>query len=140
MILAQAYASASEGLIQGLLNIYHNSSGAGPYDFGFKTNNLVQGPNNDTFCVNGSKLTADQFGNFIAGFQGQAYDNTPYWTPYSALGFVEIAGIAYHNIPGGSEAKNDRLDRTGLPFVNAGAEYAKKFHASPLKGKGCPCK
>jgi RHS repeat-associated protein len=127
MILAQAYSSSIAGLGKGLWNIFTNSKGMGPYDFGWKDNNQIPGPDNDTFIVNGQKMTADQFGNFIAGFQGQAYDNGPYPTPYSALGFVEIAGLIYHNIPGQSKATNDRLDNTGLPYVNAGAEYAKTF-------------
>ncbi len=107
-------------------SIYHNSSGAGPYDFGWN------GQAADTFKVNGQKLSADQFGNFIAGFQGQAYDNGPYPVPYSTLSTVEMAGIGYHLI-GQTKAVNDPLpDNTGLPYVNAGAEYAKTFLSDPV--------
>ena len=68
-ILNQAYCSATSGRFSGLWHIYHNSKGRGPYDYGWLTNNEFPGPDNDTFVVNGDTLTADQFGNFIAGYK-----------------------------------------------------------------------
>lgn len=64
--LGPAFQSATAGPIQGLLNIKNNSQGRGPYDFGWNQHA------NDTFCVNGKRLNADQFGNYMAGYQGCA--------------------------------------------------------------------
>ncbi len=112
--LGPALASATAGPIQGLLNIKHNSQGLGPYDFGWNQHK------HDTFCVNGKRLTADQFGNYIAGYQGAAYDQ--YVTsPYPALATVYADGLYYH-IMGDTKAVNDPFDTTGFPYIHMGAQ------------------
>jgi RHS repeat-associated protein len=128
MKLAQAYASATAGFTQGLENIRNNSQGRGPYDFGWNEHS------NDTWCVNGKIMNADQFGNYIAGFQGAAYDVT-YPVPVG-LASVIVAGVGYH-ITGRTKAPNDRLDRTGRPDIDAGAAAAAGFLGSPTHSGTC---
>ncbi len=87
--------------------------GEGPYDFHCNKHR------DDTFTINGRCLRSDEFGNYIAGYQGEAYDsNVTSLVP--ALGLVLLAGIAYH-VAGRTEAKNDPLDYTGAPMIWAGA-------------------
>jgi hypothetical protein len=95
--------------------MFNNSSGAGPYDFAYNTNR------NDTFCVNGKRMDAAAFGNFIAGYQGRAYDEYVL-SPFPALLTMYAAGLFYHNLPNESTSQNDRLDRSGFPFIHLGAE------------------
>ena len=112
--LGPALSSAIAGPIQGLLNIKNNSQGRGPYDFGWNQHA------HDTFCVNGKKLTADQFGNYMAGYQGSAYDQ--YVTsPFPALATVYADGIWYH-LRGDTKAVNDPFDLTGIPDIHMGAQ------------------
>jgi hypothetical protein len=133
MWLAQAYASATVGPVQGLRNIRNNSKGEGPYDFGWNEHA------NDTWCVYGKKMNADQFGNFIAGFQGAAYDAN--YFPPIALATVKAAGIGYH-VTGRTKAPNDPWDKTGMPDINAGAKAATNFISSPIRNDNnkCGCK
>jgi hypothetical protein len=120
LLLQQAYQSATAGQIQGLLNIYNNSKGNGPYDFGWNASTA-----GDTWTICGHTLNADQFANYVAGFQGGAYDsafslaNGQFGQPFIAEGLVEDAGILYH-LYGKTKAKNDPLDQTGTPFIHAG--------------------
>ena len=115
-ILRGAYNDATAGLLQGLLNIYNNSGTAGKYDFKLTKKD-------DIFCLDGQPLSAPEFGNFVAGFSGRAYDQTYFsaFTPFAGLG-VRAAGFIYHNFD-----SDDRLNRTGLPFINAGDAYATSF-------------
>jgi hypothetical protein len=48
----------------GILNIRDNSQGRGPYDLGWNNHQ------NDTFCAGGRRMNADEFGNYVAGYQG----------------------------------------------------------------------
>jgi RHS repeat-associated protein len=117
--LAQAYNEAIQGPIQGLENIYNNSSGAGKYDYGYTKQAA------DTWCINGRKLNADQMANFMLGFQAQAYDNT-YPVGNAALNVGGLAGIYYH-VTGQSKVKNDPWDNTGFPDINSGAYFANTW-------------
>ncbi len=99
----------------------------------------------DTWCVNGRTLNVDQFGNFIAGFGAQAYDQTypmsPIMTnpllPYGGALTVTIDfGVFYHLI-GATKAVNDPLDLTGIPDILDGADYAKNFSRSSPSSCGC---
>jgi len=89
-ILAKAYSDAIAGPIQGLENIAANSTD--PRKFDFKI-----GASDDTFSVNGRIMHADAFGNYIAGFAAQAYDQiySPFGVPF-AQAAVKAAGIGYH--------------------------------------------
>ena len=148
--LTVAYTSATAGPIQGLLNIRNNSKGNGIYDTGWNEHEK------DTWCVNGVKLNADQFGNFLAGFQAAAYDRTytfrfPSATDWLrehliqgiygadkaassvtmngipvARNFIRVVGVLYH-ITGHTKAVGDPLDFTGMPDINAGANYGAHF-------------
>jgi len=73
-------------------------------------------------------MAANEFGNFMGGFQGAAYDlvyspNDPF-----AVALVLGMGIVYHNSPfNETEAKNDPLDDTGRPDIIAGIRAARTF-------------
>ena len=123
--LDPAFKSATVGPINGLLNIRDNSQGAGPYDFGAANNPHKD----DTFNVNGRSMNADQFGNYIAGFQGAAYD-AKVTSPFPALLTVMGFGILYH-VTGETKAINDPLDLTGLPDVLAGGLGVGPFLLGP---------
>jgi hypothetical protein len=93
-------------------------------------------------------MTATDFGNYIAGFQGGAWDDAFYgdreigyspkhlWQLRYAEGVVQGFGILYHLIPGQSFAKNDPLDKTGRPWITLGADDGRSFSK---EGGGCPC-
>ncbi len=128
-LLQQAYAAATAGRLQGLRNIYNNSRGQ--YDFGWNSHE------HDTWTRCGNKYNADQFGNYIAGFEGAAYDNYYFWTTgaFVAEAGVELYGIKYH-ITGATKAKNDPLDKTGRPDIRAGEKDGWNFN-NP--GRDCGC-
>ena len=129
-LLSEAYSDAIAGPIQGLNNIKNNSIGK----FDYK----VFQPD-DNFCVNGKWLSAAGFGNYIAGFGGQAYDDAYPYMP-SALAMVAAAGIVYHTVDAanGTGATSDALDYSGGPDINAGAQGAHNIKYFPIKD--CPCK
>jgi hypothetical protein len=136
--LATAYDEATAGWFTGLWNLFENSTGK--YDFGFNDPDQT-----DTSCVNGRVLNVDQMGNFIAGFGGQAYDQTspvsPIMTnpalPYGgALTTVIDFGVLYH-LTGLTKAQDDPFDSTGIPDILAGAEYAKNIGNEPSSSCGC---
>jgi RHS repeat-associated protein len=112
--LRPAFSSATAGPIQGIVNIYNNSkNGSQIYDFSY--NNHA----NDTFCANGKRLSAAQFANYIAGYQGKAYDQ--YVTsPFPALAAVYTYGLEDH-LFGNTLAVNDPFDRTGFQYIHMGA-------------------
>ena len=126
--LAQAHAQATAGPIQGLQNIYNNSSGGGDDDYAYN------GHGKDTWCVNGHKMNADQMANFMLGFQAQSYDNAFPLMENVAMEVGYAAGVWYHST-GQSKAANDPLDLTGLPDIAAGAEAADRW---PF-GSGSQC-
>jgi hypothetical protein len=74
----------------------------------------------DTWLRCGAKMNADQFANYMAGFQGAAYDSYYFWS--TGLLFaqfnVKLPGVLYH-LDGRTKAKNDPYDRTGSPMINA---------------------
>lgn len=131
--LAKAYGEASAGRIQGLINIYNNSKGNGPYDFGWNSGTM-----NDTWKRCGVTMDADHFANFMAGFQGGAYDREFKWTTglWTAEASVRVAGFLYH-VAGLSKAKNDWSGATGRPMINAGEKDAWKFHRDE---PSCDCR
>jgi RHS repeat-associated protein len=116
--LGPAFDSATAGPIQGIINMYNNSSGAGPYDFAFNAHK------DDTFCVNGKRMTAAGFANFMAGYQGKSYDNWVTGSPFPALATMYAAGWWYHNTPDNSTSQNDPLDKSGFPYIHMGAQAA----------------
>jgi RHS repeat-associated protein len=136
-ILAAAYGDAVEGPIQGLLNIAANSTGA----LDFKANQRF-----DTFCVNGKRFSAPEFGNYIAGFEGSAYDRTfsSDFAPVAGLG-VTAGGLLYHvgeglwSFLGLQGAERDFLDSTGRPFINEGYLAGAQFLANQVTTQTCPC-
>jgi RHS repeat-associated protein len=128
-LLTQAYGEATAGRIQGLKNIYNNSRGK--YDFGWN------GHDKDTFTRCGKSLNADQFGNYIAGFEGAAYDQNYFWTTGAiwAEASVKIFGVIYH-VRGATKAKDDPWDKTGRPDINAGERDGWNFGKN---GGACGC-
>ena len=127
--LEKAYNDATAGPISGLLNLAYNSTG--PFDF-------KSFQKDDTFCVNGRKLSAPEFGNYIAGFGGGAYDQA-YAPLTSAAGFgVLAAGLYYHLTDSifhpTDFLAHDPLDFTGGPFIDAGR--LASFRGSPDR---CNC-
>ena len=121
--LDPAYSAATAGPVQGLLNIKNLSTG--PYDFGWGHQA------NDTFSIPGQTFNADQFGNFIAGYEAASYD-TKYGVSL-ALDAVVDAGIGYHLL-GATKAINDPFDLTGLPDIFNGAAYGSN---SKNPGNSC---
>jgi len=119
LILYRAYRDATEGPLKGLLNIKSNSQG----DFDFKGSG-------DRFCVNGALMSDAAFGNFIAGFAGQAYDDT--YGGNLALDTVLLYGIGYHiqQYENGETNFGDILDASGRPDILAGARAARSFPQS----------
>jgi RHS repeat-associated protein len=143
-LLWQAYLSATAGYFQGLRNIRNHSQGGGDYDFSHDPNGIHQ---SDTWTRCGVKMTASDFGNYIAGFQAGAWDDANYGD--RDIGFslkhtfqlryaefvANLAGIYYHNFGGPSSTK-DRLDRSGRPWITLGADDGRAFN----KGNGkCGC-
>lgn len=127
--LQQAYSSATAGRVRGIANIHHNSQGGGPYDFGHDPNGIHQ---DDTWTRCGRKMNAWQFGNYIAGFQGAAYDEKYFWT----TGAVKAAGLYYH-LTGDTDAQNDPFDRTGFPDINNGEKDGWNFFKNGGKCPAC---
>jgi RHS repeat-associated protein len=119
LLLYRAYRDATEGPLQGLLNIKSNSQG----DFDFKDSG-------DTFCINGKQMSDAAFGNFIAGFAGQAYDDT--YGGHLALETVLLFGVGYHiqAYENGKIDFGDILDASGRPDILAGARSARSFPQS----------
>ena len=118
--LARAYCDAIAGRYRGLVNIYHHS--LGDFDFGWNEHG------GDTFTVGGKTMTADQFGNCIAGFEGSAYDHYYFWTTgwiWAEAG-VKAAGLYFH-LMGFTHSPNDPLDRTGFPDIDAGEKKGTTF-------------
>ena len=89
----------------------------GPYDFGHRDE--YEG---DTFCVDGTVYDRDQFANYLAGYQGAAYDQNVF-SPFPALDEVYLAGLGYH-LMGQTKAQGDPFDTTGFPYIAAGANGA----------------
>ncbi len=129
IFLQQAYSDATAGYFEGLWNIRNHSTGMGDFDF---AHNRHSG---DTFNVCGQQMSAGDFGNFIAGFQGAAWDHKYYWPwflspilapPGSATLTVIVAGQYYH-VTKDTDVPNDPLDATGIPWILRGAVAGWKF-------------
>lgn len=116
--LKQAYCEATAGSISGLENIFSNS--VGKYDFGWNEHK------DDTWSLWGKTLNANMMGNFIAGFEGYAYDYKYFLGAPFAQTAVEGGGIAFH-LAGATKAKNDPFDRTGMPDIRDGERFARLF-------------
>ena len=119
IFLGPAYDQATAGRLQGLINIWLNSEGRGPYDFSNEP-----GYEGDTFCVNGKPLNRWEFGNYIAGYQGAAYD-LKYGDTVSALAAVYVAGASYHvrgmSVRADNPSVLDWNPVAGFPMITAGA-------------------
>ena len=107
--LGQAYSEATSGPLAGLDNIASNSTG--PYDFGYTQPD-------DTWTLGDITFSADEFGNFIAGYQAGAYDST-YGTSL-AVPSVYAAGIGYHVLGVTKAPYYDPADDTGWPAISDG--------------------
>jgi RHS repeat-associated protein len=136
-----AYNDATSGYFSGLWNIHNHSTGGGDFDFG---HNEHAG---DTFTRCGMKMSAGDFGNYIAGFEGGAWDDAHYGD--REIGFssnhtyqlryaetmARLAGLYYH-VKGDTDVKNDPWDKTGWPWITNGADDGRSFSK---KGGGCGC-
>lgn len=139
--LQQAYSDATAGYFKGLRNIFHHSSGGADFDF---AHNEHAG---DTFTVCGIKMSAGDFGNFMAGFQSGAWDDAFYgdvdmgfslkhlWQLRYAETVARMFGAGYH-LKGDTDVPNDRLDKGGMPWITLGADYGRSFSQ---RGGGCGC-
>jgi RHS repeat-associated protein len=145
--LQNAYDASTVGYFQGLWNIRNNSQGGGPYDFGHDPTGVHQG---DTWTRCGIKMSAGDFGNYIAGFQAGAWDrkfNQAVPGTTFAIGLVKLADIYYH-LTGDTDVPNDPWDKTGMPWINSGIDDGFNFHSYPLEnpifypkdGGKCGCK
>lgn len=120
LFLQPAYNDATAGYFHGLWNTFNHSRGNGDYDFGWNEHQ------NDTFTSCGRKMTAGEFGNYMAGFQTGAWDDGFYgdrqigfsrnhlWQLRYAEMTARLAGLFYHLVPGQTLAQNDPWDKTGL--------------------------
>lgn len=115
IFLDPAFKDATSGWLSGALNIFQHSSALGDYDFAWNEHK------NDTFCIKGQKLDAGQFGNFLAGYQGQAYDENEWLSPIPGLASVAVAGFLYHYTGHSYASGIDPYDRLGAPYIFAGA-------------------
>jgi hypothetical protein len=88
----------------------------------------------DTWTRCGKKSNADQFANYMAGFEGGAYDAN-YWPHWGATAAVRLAGRAYHAL-GQTKSPDDPGDMTGMPDINAGADDGWHFEKN---NKNCAC-
>jgi hypothetical protein len=133
-LLQEAYNGATSGRWNGMMFIFYHSNGGRPYDFGHDPNGIHQ---NDHWYRCGKKMDAWQFGNYVAGFQGGAYDERYFWTTGAiwAETAVKSFGLAFH-LRGWTNAQNDPYDETGTPDINAGEADGWNFH---LHGRGCGC-
>jgi RHS repeat-associated protein len=128
-ILQKAYADATAGFFKGPGNIRRHSQGGGDFDF---AHNEHAG---DTFARCGVRMSAGDFGNYIAGFQSGAWDDAFYgdreigyslkhtWRLRYAEGLANLAGIYYH-LRGDTDVKGDPWDKVGRPWVTLGADSA----------------
>jgi RHS repeat-associated protein len=153
LFLQPAYNDATAGYFQGLGNIFEHSRGwqgnDKPYgDYDFSQNDH----RNDTFTRCGKKMTAGEFGNYMAGFEGGAWDDAFYgdreigfsrdnlWQLRYAETAARAFGLFYHQIdrvvPGQTLAQNDPWDKTGFPWITLGADDGRSF----MKGRGCGCR
>jgi len=78
-------------------------------------------------------MKASEIGNFIAGFQGSAYDKKFNGSVPVAQATVEAYGIKYH-LTGAMRAKNDPLDRTGMPDIKKGEAAGMTFKPGVVPG------
>jgi uncharacterized protein RhaS with RHS repeats len=128
-LLSQAYAEATAGRVQGLENIYNNSTGK--YDFGW-----IPQDRYDTWTIDGMTMDANQFGNFMAGFEASAYDQEYFETTGggNAELAVILAGLYYH-MSGKTHAHNDPFDKTGMPDILNGEAFGWLFGDRIKHGK-----
>jgi len=143
--LQPAYNDATAGYFGGLWNIRNHSQGGGDYDFAHDPSGIHQ---SDTWNRCGLKMSAGDFGNYIAGFQAGAWDQLYYGD--REIGFslkhtyqlryaefvTNLAGIYYHSF-GQSDVLNDKMDKTGRPWITLGADDGRTFYNR--NGK-CGCK
>ena len=139
----QAYLDATQGQWSGLWNIFQNSRGGRPMDFAYNQYRR------QVFCVDGTPMTPGQFGNYIAGYEGEAYDRAFPNSPISAFETAVYAGILYRFIgflesPFVSNDRNawmnDHYDRLGIPWIVAGGVAAQNANSSGTSSSaGCGC-
>lgn len=129
--ICPAYLDSTAGPIAGLINIYddfHSSKDLiARYDFGYNSHA------NDTFEVQGRRMAATSFANYLAGFEGGAYVKKFPYSPVPADGIVWAYGVEYHRA-GETKARNDPNDNLGFPDIISGDRAAANFHAAALCG------
>jgi RHS repeat-associated protein len=141
LFLQQAYKDATAGYFKGLWNIRNHSTGGGDFDFAHNEHAA------DTFTRCGIKMSAGDFGNYIAGFQSGAWDDAYYGDREIGFSLKHLyqlryaeaiargAGVFYH-LKGDTDVQNDRWDRTGMPWITLGADDGRIFSN---RGGGCGC-
>jgi RHS repeat-associated protein len=128
-LLTSAFCASTAGRWQGLMNIKHNSQGK--FDFSY-----IPQYRFDTWTRNGVTMKSNEFGNYIAGFGGAAYDRRYRWSTgiFHGAGIaVKLYGVGYH-ILGKTEAPDDPFDATGFPMITAGEVDGNTF--GPVCGCG----
>jgi RHS repeat-associated protein len=134
-ILHEAYCGATAGPIQGLKFIYHKSKS--DYDFGGvdpKAHGGAESRTNDIYDFgNGLTMKADNFANFVAGFEGASWDNKYTLGLFGpAKTAVEGYGVYYHWSGQSKSSKYDKYDRTGMPDIWKGelfGNYLTSFYS-----------
>ena len=147
LFLQPAYLDATAGYFQGLWNIANHSKGGGDYDFGY---NLPTSGNTYMRC--GRKMTAAEFGNYMAGFEAGAWDDAFYgdreigfslqhtWQLRYVEMTVRLDGVVFHNIPGQSMGPYDPLDKGGWPWITLGDDDGRTFSKNGgMPGRNCEC-
>ena len=141
LFLQPAYRDATAGFFNGLWNVRNHSTGGGDFDFAHNEHA------SDTFTRCGVKMSAGDFGNYIAGFQAGAWDNAYYgdreigfsldhlYQLRYAEALARLAGVYYH-ITGDTNVDGDPWDKRGFPWITLGADDGRAFSQ---KGGGCGC-
>ena len=123
-LLHEACLQSTAPFPLGLLNTYRNHSYNGKYDF--KLNDETS-----TFKVNGRTLRADQFGNFLAGYDAYKAGKAGGYATARAF------GVFYDVIEDLEQAQRPNLDADSVPDIAAGRDYAKREESAGGKC-GCP--
>jgi|CXWL01.1.fsa_nt_gi hypothetical protein len=133
-LLNFAYQQATAGPIEGLVNIYKNSSGGGHFDFGAEGGFV--NTENDTWLVGEIEMGPREMGNFMAGFQAGAYDEKHWGILGPAEAAVSGAGIYYAR----RDPDEDDYDRESRPWIRFGVETGRRFLPSddPTDGLRLP--
>jgi len=111
--------------LEAMLRGFQHHSEGGTFDY--KINEAQ-----NTFMVGGGAFTADQFGNFLAGYTGQRLGPSGFWS-------VRTGGV-YIDFWASRAAKEPfDWDMDSVPAIDAGARYARQERVADGRGDcGCP--